>query len=175
MRALDYALSRPDVSGGKVIVTGLSMGGEVASYVGALDPRIRTVIPAGYSPDLSVVKYHGNHGCWTWAWADLRDYIDQSDVLALIAPRLLIVETGAADTVFSDRQPPFSGDKQVLRRARAAGGPVFHFLHPLAHEWRGGLLLQIIQIGPISPGDLSWQTNGETVSDGRTLFDLLAQ
>jgi len=173
MRGLDYALSRSDVDHGKIAVTGLSMGGEVASYVGALDPRIAVTIPAGYSPDMNVVKYHGNHGCWTWAWADVREYIDQSDILSLIAPRGLIVQTGKEDRVFSNIG--FAGDKQVMRRARVAGGPVVHFLHPLIHEWRAGQVRQPTMIEPSSPGDLPWQTNGETTSDGQTLFDHVRQ
>lgn len=172
MRALDYALSRVDVDPGKIVVTGLSMGGEVASYVGALDPRITVTIPAGFSPDLNVMRLHGNHGCWTWAWAELGDYIDQSDILALIAPRGLIVQTGKQDRVFSDLG--FAGDKQVMRRARIAGGSPIHLLHSLIHEWQGGQIMQPTIIAPLSPGDLTWQTNGETATDGRTVFDVVA-
>jgi Dienelactone hydrolase family len=174
MRALDYALSRSDVDSQRIVTTGLSMGGEIASYVGALDPRIGVTIPAGYSPDLSVVKYHGNHECYTWR-SDIREYIDQSDVLSLIAPRALIVETGKLDAVFSAFTPPFAGDKQVLRRARIAGGSVVHFLHSLIHEWRGGGVMFATVIEPIAPGDQSWQTNGDTATDGRTLFDYVAE
>ena len=163
MRGIDYAVSRPDVDASKIVVTGLSMGGEIASYVGALDPRVTVTIPAGFSPDLNVVKYHGNHGCWKWAWADIGDYIDQSDILSLIAPRGLIAETGAMDGVFSDRKPSFSSDKQVIRRGRAAGS-IFHFLHPLDHQWRGGIVTSTINDD---------QTSAETATDGRTLFDWL--
>ncbi len=169
MRGLDYALSRPDVDPARVAVAGLSMGGEIASYVGALDPRVAVTIPAGYSPDLNVVKYHKNHGCWTWAWADVRDYVDQSDILSLIAPRALIVQTGKADRVFSDLG--FAGDKQVVRRARVAGGPAIHFLHPLDHEFRAGVVTYTSVTEPLLPGDLTWQTNGDVTTDGRSLFD----
>ena len=175
MRGIDYAVSRSDVDSSRIAVTGLSMGGEIASYVGALDPRVTLTIPSGFSPDLSVVDLHGNHGCWRWAWADIREYINHSDVLALIAPRPVIVETGAADTVFSNFLPPFAGDKQVIRRARVAGNPLLHFLHPLTHEYRTGEVRYTTVLEPLGPGDLTWQTNGQTATSGRTLFDYVAQ
>jgi dienelactone hydrolase len=193
MRAIDYAVSRPDVDPQRIAVTGLSMGGEIASYVGALDPRVAMSIPAGYSPDLNVFKYLGEHRCWNWAFADIREYIDHSDLFALTAPRPLIVETGARDigfSIFPQAQSllpsvplgsaPFAGDKQVMRRARAAygAGPLFHYLHPLAHEYQtgvaGGGLRYATVIEPQAIGDLLWQTNDDTATDGRTLFDYVA-
>jgi len=106
---------------------------------------------------------HGNHSCWKWAFADIQEYLNQSDVLALMAPRQLIVETGTADTVFSSYQYPYAGDKQIIRRARVAGS-ILHFLHPLTHEWRGGILTYSINDN---------QTDPVTANDGRTLFDYL--
>jgi dienelactone hydrolase len=173
MRAIDYAVSRSDVDSSRIAVTGLSLGGEIASYVGALDTRIQATISAGYSPDLSVFKYLRRVGhCWHWSFADYREYLDQSDVLALIAPRPLIVQTGAADPTFSSYPQPFAADKQVIRRARAAynGGPIFHYLHPLGHEYRTG-----VTSGGLSYTTNDGQTNAETATDGRTLFDYLAQ
>src|SRR5581483_346326 len=90
MRALDYALSRPDVDPNRIVVVGLSMGGEISTYVGALDTRIAVTVPVGFSPDLSVLKYYGSHGCWNWHYAEIREYIDDADLLALIAPRALL-------------------------------------------------------------------------------------
>lgn len=193
MRAIDYAVSRQDVDSSRIAVTGLSMGGEIASYLGALDPRVGVSIPAGYSPDLNVLKFLGSHGCWNWAWADIREYIDHSDLFALTAPRALIVMTGQKDIGFSifPQDPsflppiavgaaPFAADKQVMRRARTAygAGPIFHYLHSLAHEWQtgattGGLRYAVL-VEPQATGDLLWQANSDTFTDGRTLFDYVA-
>jgi dienelactone hydrolase len=181
MRAVDYAVSRSDVDPQRIAVTGLSMGGEVAAYLGALDTRIGVSIPAGYSPDLNLIKYRSNHGCWNWSFADIREYIDHSDLLALTTPRPLIVQTGKEDRVFSDLTLPFGGDKQVMRRARAAYGsaPIFHYLHPLDHEWQSGIagggLRYTTVVEPTVPGDKTWQTNGDTATDGRTVFDWVKQ
>ncbi len=171
MRAIDYAVSRSDVDPERIAVTGLSLGGEVASYVGALDIRVKAVIPAGYSPDLNVVLYKAAGHCWHWSFADFREYLDHSDVLALIAPRPLIVESGMTDNAYSVFPSPFAADKQVMRRARVAGGTLFHYLHPIGHEYRAGVVRYAVVTEPVSPGDLTWQTNADTATDGRTLFD----
>jgi dienelactone hydrolase len=170
MQALDWVLTRPDVDPNKIIVTGLSMGGEVASYVGALDPRVAVTIPAsGPAPDLSVFKYLRRVGhCVHWSFADIREFIDHSDILALIAPRPLIVQTGQQDRTYSEFSSPFAGDKQALMRARAAygDGPLLHFLHPLGHEYRAGAVAYTVNDG---------QTDASTATDGRTLFDYVRQ
>jgi dienelactone hydrolase len=168
MRAIDYAVSRSDVDAGRIVVTGLSLGGEVAAYVGALDPRVAVTIPSsGPAADLSVFKYLRRVGhCVNWSFADIREYISQSDVLALTAPRPVIIQTGAIDRTYSEFSIPFAGDKQVVGRARAAGGEVVHFLHPLGHEYRAGVVTHTIN---------DEQTNGETASDGRTVFDYVKE
>ncbi|HYS20003.1 MAG TPA: hypothetical protein VEO73_02830, partial [Gemmatimonadales bacterium] len=61
MRGIDYVRTLPDVNGSQIIVTGLSMGGEVASFVGALDPRVPVTVVAGFSPDLGVMLHNGSH------------------------------------------------------------------------------------------------------------------
>ena len=81
----------PNLDPNRLFVTGISMGGEVTTWVGALDERFPVVIPAGFSPDLNVMAFHFNHDCWRWQHADVREYIDTSDLHALIAPRTLLV------------------------------------------------------------------------------------
>jgi dienelactone hydrolase len=188
MRAIDYALSQPDVNRAHVLVTGLSMGGEVATWLGALDPRVTVTIPAGFSPDLSVMLYGGNHPCWRWTHGDVREYIDVSDLHALIAPRGLIVETGRQDVTYSRLATPFAGDKQVLRRARVAFSDaperVVHYLHYDGHAYHFGEMGSpaVIEQGvhvplvtaPQSPWTLDWQRDSQTVVQNATLSDAIA-
>jgi dienelactone hydrolase len=191
IRAIDYALSRLDVDPQRVVVTGMSLGGEVTSYVGALDPRVAATVSAGFSPDMSVLKYLGGHGCWNWSWADIREYIDHADLFALAAPHPLIVQTGEKDIGFSIfpqwaslpvplGSAPFASDKQVMRRARTAyaGGTLFHYLHPLAHEWQSGVaggLSYATVVEPQSASDLLWQADATTGTNGRSVFDYLRE
>ncbi len=45
-RALDYLISRPDVDAAHLGATGCSGGGALTTFIGALDPRLKTVAPA---------------------------------------------------------------------------------------------------------------------------------
>jgi hypothetical protein len=132
----------PNLDASRLLITGLSMGGEVTTWVGALDERFPLVVPAGFSPDLSVMSLHGNHECWMWQHADIREYLDVSDLHALIAPRTLVVETGRSDWTYSDFAEPFAGDKQVARRSRSAFADApanfVHYLHYDEHHYHFG-------------------------------------
>ncbi len=48
MRAVDYLLSRPDVDGKRINITGTSGGGTQTALIGALDDRIKAIIPSCY-------------------------------------------------------------------------------------------------------------------------------
>ena len=185
-RALDHALARPDVNVARVTVTGLSLGGEVATLVGALDPRIGTVVAAGFSPDLNVMASRAPHFCWQWQHADVREYVEVSDYHAMIAPRTLVVETGLGDPTYSDFRAPFAADKQVLRRSRAAygaaGGRLMHYLHPGGHSYRVGDPGEDVAaprgvstptlIAPDAANPVAWQTDRATVQHRVSLFDI---
>src|SRR6266487_2633820 len=47
-RALDYLISRPDVDSTRVGAAGCSGGGALTTFIGALDPRLKAVVPACY-------------------------------------------------------------------------------------------------------------------------------
>src|SRR5207237_992445 len=45
-RALDYLLSRPEVDAANVGAAGCSGGGALTMFIGALDPRLKAIVPA---------------------------------------------------------------------------------------------------------------------------------
>jgi len=188
MRALDYLVAQPNVDPSRVLITGLSMGGEITAITSGLDTRLAMSIPAAFSPDLGVVRYNGNHPCWRWLHADISEYVDTSDLLALIAPRPAVVETGKGDTTYSRFRTPFAADKQVLRRARVAyggeTGNLLHYLHYDRHNYHTGdvnpthgsersvRIPEIIQ--PTGTQSTDWQTDDRTYALRATLFDLVS-
>jgi hypothetical protein len=184
MRALDWILARTDVDASRVTVTGLSMGGEVATYVGAFDPRVAVTIPAGFSPDLSVLYHRHNHACWRWLHADIREYVDTADLHALIAPRALLVETGKMDPNFSALPALFVGDKQVMRRSRSAWAEapekIVHYLHYDAHRYHvGGVnpwsetepsVRVPVVVAPANTDSIDWQSDPTTTVGASDLY-----
>ncbi len=187
-RAVDYLATRTDADMNHLLITGMSMGGEISTIGGALDPRISMVLPAGFSPDMGVVLTHGNHPCWRWQYADIREYLDVSDWEALVSPRPFLVEVGKVDPTYSSRNPPFSADKQVARRARVAYADLASlsshrlYLHYDGHGYhvggagpqRGNLGVQIATtLNPAMPDDRLWQTDAATASTWPTTFDAI--
>jgi len=177
-RAVDYLASLGTIDANHILVTGLSMGAEIASFAGALDPRITAVVPAGFVPDLTVMAGHGNHPCWSWLSGDPLDYYSVSDLHALVAPRPLVIEAGVDDDLFSDFAPPFVDAKEVVRRSRAAFADaptrLTFYLHDGGHVYRFGEVTVPAVDGPAVAGDPSWATDDDTVSLGATLPELLS-
>jgi len=187
-RAIDWLVTQPNVRRDRVFMAGLSLGGEVTTIVTGLDPRIAMGFACGYSPDMHVMDVNGNHPCYRWDHADIHEYLDASDWEALTAPRPLVVETGAVDGTFSPRNPPFSADKQVTRRARAAYGPdagkLIHYLHYDVHHFHAGAanptnpgrpqnVLVPSHIDAAAPGDQTWQTDGTTAVRSPSVYHLM--
>jgi hypothetical protein len=191
MRGIDFLLSQKSINASQIIVTGLSLGAEVTEIVTALDPRVTTAVPSGAPPDLPLMNFHFNHGCWNWMHGEAIDYIDMSDYLALSAPRQVILESGKWDFVFSSMATPYAVDKENAWRARVAYGDdaenFVHYLHSGGHQYRFGdssadspspEYIQVPQrIAPpgVRTRAVDWEVDGETVSLDRTLFDLLAR
>jgi hypothetical protein len=189
MRGIDFLLSQPSVNANRITVAGLSMGGEVAALVGALDPRVTTSIPASAPPDLSMILIHGNHTCWKWMHGDATEYVEMSDFLALTAPRRMVLESGKMDWTYSSYSFPFALEKENAWRGRIAYGDqvgnFVHYVHSGAHQFRVGdsspeapypVYIQVPQqVAP--PGSprraVDWAADGETVSIDQTLFDFL--
>jgi dienelactone hydrolase len=48
IRAFDYLLTRPEVNGGQIMVTGNSGGGTITSWMCALEPRLAARYPRTY-------------------------------------------------------------------------------------------------------------------------------
>jgi hypothetical protein len=183
MRIIDYLVSLPFVDRNRIIATGLSMGGEITTFVSALDERIAMSIPAGFSPDMDVMYHHGNHPCWQFTNANVREYLDTEALHALVAPRFLIVQTGKIDKTYSYYEPPFVGDKQVARRTRNAFGKeqvnFMHYLHYDQHRWHVGdfgaaerFVVVPRLTEPVTHDDQTWQIDSTTYipRDGFTLF-----
>jgi hypothetical protein len=52
VRALDYLLTRDDVDGERIAITGTSGGGFQSLWIGALDPRVRVILPSCFPTSL---------------------------------------------------------------------------------------------------------------------------
>lgn len=161
LRCIDYLVHHPLVDARRIGVVGLSLGGETAMYVAALDERVRFTCSSGW---LTTVENMKQGHCPCWNFAGLEEHFDFADIFACIAPRPLICELGE-----QERAPggfPISVAQQPVEEIRhayrvfGAEQNFFFDTHPAGHIFRGErwwLMLPRI-IGGTSP----WQTHRST-------------
>jgi dienelactone hydrolase len=115
-RAVDYLLTRPEVDGDRLGITGASGGGNQTMYAGALDERFRAVVPVCSVGNYQAYLHAACCVCEVLPGA-LR-FAEEGDVLGLVAPRALLVINATQDGF----QFSVGEARKSLDRAR----PLFH-------------------------------------------------
>lgn len=115
MRAVDYLQTRPEVDPDRIGVTGCSGGGNQTMYVGALDERLKCVVPC-----CSVGTYQAYLGaacCMGEVVPSALTYTEEASVLALVAPRALMLINATKDA--------FQFSVGEARKSLANAQPIF--------------------------------------------------
>ncbi len=96
-RAVDYLLTRAEVDGKRLAVTGASGGGNQTLYAGATDDRFAAVVPVC---GIGTYESYLTTGCCVCEMnvAGLT-YANTGDLLAMMAPRALLVISATQDAV----------------------------------------------------------------------------
>lgn len=95
MRAVDYLITRPEVDGDRLGITGASGGGNQSMYAGAFDDRFKAVVPV-----CSVGNYQAYLGaacCMCEVVPGSLSFTEEWGVLSLTAPRALMVVSATKD------------------------------------------------------------------------------
>lgn len=150
MRCVDYARRRPEVDPARVGAAGLSLGGEMTLWLGALDTRVQAVSSCGF---LTLMDQMERNHCRCWNEVGLREWVDFPDLYALIAPRALQCQLGDAEP--RDQFPPILGRvafQDVERCYRVWGVPdrVQLAIHARGHEVDTDRLVAFL-MGTLSP------------------------
>jgi dienelactone hydrolase len=96
-RAVDYLLSRPEVDPKRLAITGASGGGNQSLYAGATDERLAAVVPVcGIG---TYDSYLETACCVCEVNAGGATYAATGDLLAMIAPRAVLVISATRDAV----------------------------------------------------------------------------
>lgn len=99
MRAIDWIETRPELDPRRVGCMGISGGGTVTTFAGALEPRIRAAMISGYLNTFRDCIMSLSH-CIDNYVPGILNWTEMYDVASLIAPRPLFVESGTKDDIF---------------------------------------------------------------------------
>lgn len=91
IRCVGYLAAQPQIDASRIGCAGLSLGGEMAMYLGALDERIAVEVSSGF---LTIMDQMEEGHCLCWKFEGLRDLVDYADIYALTAPRPLMCQNG---------------------------------------------------------------------------------
>ncbi|MDT8303656.1 MAG: alpha/beta hydrolase family protein [Sedimentisphaerales bacterium] len=91
IRCVDYLQSMSEVDGSRIGCGGLSLGGEMAMWLGAMDERIAATVSAGF---LTTMDHMEQNHCMCWKFEGLREQVDFADIYSLTAPRPLQCQNG---------------------------------------------------------------------------------
>ena len=96
IRCVDYLESMPEVDHSKIGCAGLSLGGEMAMWLGAMDERIDATVSSGF---LTTMDHMEQNHCMCWKFPGLRELVDYADIYSLIALRALQCQNGMLEPV----------------------------------------------------------------------------
>ncbi|MDQ0873971.1 dienelactone hydrolase [Paenibacillus sp. V4I3] len=98
-RALDYVLSREDVDPARVGCFGFSGGGLVAAYTAAIDERIKATVLCAFVNTFKGSIMQIRH-CIDNYLPSVLEYSELPELLGLLVPRPLFIESGQQDPIF---------------------------------------------------------------------------
>lgn len=119
IRCIDYLESLPNVDQARIGTGGLSLGGEMTMWLGAMDERIAATVSAGF---LTTMEHLEHDHCMCWKFDGLRNLVDFADIYSLVAPRPLQCQNGLLEPKSQFYVP-------LARRALAEIQPIFSDMH----------------------------------------------
>jgi len=114
-RCVDYLRTLPEVDPARIGCAGLSLGGEMAMWLGAMDERIAATVSCGF---LTMMGQMEQNHCMCWKFDGLRALVDFPDIYSLIAPRPLQCQNGL-------KEPDTQFTVPLARKALAEIEPIY--------------------------------------------------
>ena len=111
--ALDYLIQKEEIDSNRIIAAGLSFGGFYALLISAIDERVKCCISSCYFNDRVLIEEKHYDDFYDWIWKGSLTGFTDVELVALICPRLCIIEVGKNDELF-----PVGGARKVIDDAR---------------------------------------------------------
>lgn len=137
LRAIDYLETRPEVDRRRIACGGLSLGGELAMLLAAIDERIRAAFVSGFLSTYDALMFQTNN-CICYAIPGIMTLCRMSDIAGLIAPRPVVIQTGTHDKPVptAGAQQAFLELREIYRAAGAADNAVIDIFEG-GHQFHG--------------------------------------
>jgi Dienelactone hydrolase family len=134
IRCTDYVASLDTVDPNRLGCAGLSLGGEMAMWLGAMDPRMKVTVSSGFLTTTENLR-HGH--CMCWDFPGFTENFNFSDIYSLIAPRPLLGQIGSQERAPGGFPPNLAYEAMAsIQRAYAidsAGDRARLEIHPGGH------------------------------------------
>ncbi len=115
MRTVDYLISRPEVDRDRIGCVGISFGGYRSFFLAGMDDRIAAACVVGFMSTIKpMARRHVETHSWVHFVPALHRYLDWPDIVAMRAPKPLLVLQCRRDGLF----PP-EGMQQAVDRIAA--------------------------------------------------------
>ena len=115
MRTVDYLLTRPEVDGSRIGCVGVSFGGYRSLFLAGMDERISAACVVGFMSTVKpMIRRHIDTHSWVHFVPAIHRYLDWPDIVALRAPKPLLVQQCTRDGLF-----PLPGMQEAVEKIRA--------------------------------------------------------
>lgn len=114
--ALNYLCSREEVDAARIGTTGMSLGGSRATWIAALDERIKVTVPIAQLTryaDFAHTRQYALHSIYYYLPAMLTSGVDMEHIVSLTAPRYQHILIGDSDPL-----SPLSGIEKIRAYTR---------------------------------------------------------
>jgi dienelactone hydrolase len=153
-RCLDVLEAHPLVDPDRIGMVGLSLGGTVTLFLAAWDERVAACVVSGYFSSWAESHKMPWNMCGSQILHGMLGRLEHVDLGALVAPRPMLVESGAHDDLF-----PAEVARQGCTRLRSVYASlgvepdrIVHDLFDGGHQWHGVEAYPFLErwLGPVS-------------------------
>ena len=144
-RCLDVLAGHRLVDPARMGVAGLSYGGTCSLFLAAHDSRVAAAVVSGYVSSVTASHRIPWNMCGSQVLPAMIGHLDHVDLLALVAPRPVLIESGTHDPLF-----PVEVARTTVHQAHgvyeAMGAPehLVHDVFEASHQWHGALALPFL-------------------------------
>lgn len=146
LRCADYLTTLKEVDTDRMGCAGLSLGGEMAMWLGAMDPRMKVTVSSGFLTTVANLKV--GH-CQCWDFPGFTENFDFCDIYSLIAPRALMCQIGAKEKAPGGFPPALAHEAMAgIQRAygvQSLGALAQLSIHPSGHVFEVAIGCKFIE------------------------------